>query len=989
MNHNQLKIVLRRQAVILSLICCFFGFVSQVKGQSQIFTIHHDSLINNKAETSLIKTLWLYHSGDDLRLANPQFQDYHLKPVFTNFGETNPLAGWKGIGWFRLRIKADSSLAGKILALRINHDGVSEVYIDGKFKGGFGEIGSSKIKMKAVRAPFELIPFQLNDTLPHLIAIRYANYNHIFPDFTGFQVWIGEYGPLHALTQHNKELFLYMLLSVAAQLALTILHLFLFICYPKYKLNLYYCLFNLFYLGTNLAVCNYNMTSNPFTQYNFQIVFGICCVFGTLTGWFLLYQVGNKHIAKWKTIVILIIGVLYLLKYIFFPISYPNDGFSLFFLLVTLDGLWALYYALKRQQQGVWLIGLGIVLVALFFFFAGADVFGLWSNYPERCLTMSIGLLSFPICFSMYLALDFARTNESLSLKLKQVEELSVKTLAQETEKVELITSYAEKLEETVVERTAVIQQQADQLREMDRIKSRFFINLTHEFRTPLTLILGPVQQILSSVKDTLVISHAATIYRNADRLLQLINQLLDLSKLEAGKMELNNTNVELIALCKRICSSFETLADEKQLSLSFVSDLESLWVDIDQDKLEKILYNLLSNAIKFTAAKGEITLMLNIYANHAEWFDVTVNDTGAGIPEEKLPYIFDRFYQVNPSDTRTQEGTGIGLAITKELTGLMGGTLSLKSEEEKGTEIKIILPLNLSNVMEVQPGTEDKFMLPDVAQLPLLDDDLTLNAGFLSLPLSAKDLPLVLIIEDNAELRSYMRIVLAGTYRVIDASNGEQGVNTCIEYIPDLIITDLMMPLMDGYQVCASLKANEKTSHIPVVILTAKADTESRITGMETHADAYLGKPFNERELLAVIDNLIALRRQLRERYAKDNIWLTDTADIPSMEKMFLDRVRKAVESHLDDEQYSVERLGEEIGLSRTQLHRKLKVLIDQSPGDLIRIIRLQRAYELLKNKAGNVSEVAYMVGFGNPKNFSTSFSKYFGFSPSEAKNK
>jgi DNA-binding response OmpR family regulator len=245
---------------------------------------------------------------------------------------------------------------------------------------------------------------------------------------------------------------------------------------------------------------------------------------------------------------------------------------------------------------------------------------------------------------------------------------------------------------------------------------------------------------------------------------------------------------------------------------------------------------------------------------------------------------------------------------------------------------------------------------------------------------------PLVLVIEDNFELRRFIGSILMDVYQVIEASNGEEGLAIGLERIPDLVITDLMMPLMNGYQVCTGLKTNEKTSHVSVVMLTAKADTDSRIAGLETRADAYLSKPFDQRELLATVNNLITLRRQLHDRYKKGSIWQTDHSGIPSMDKVFLEKVKTSVEAHLDDEQYGVDQLGQEIGMSRVQLRRKLNGLFNQSPGELIRTFRLQRAFELLKQKACTVSEVAYMVGFSNPNSFSTSFSKHFGFAPSEA---
>ncbi|MBC6112612.1 ATP-binding protein [Pedobacter fastidiosus] len=955
------------------LFCC-----GSVCAQTLPVHLSSDSLKNKKSEFGLTNKNWKFNSGSNSNWKNPLFSDSLWKSVNPRFGDLNIIPNWKGTGWFRLWITVDSALTKNTLGLRINHDGASEIYIDGKFKGGFGKIGTSEKNMQRERAPFEVIPFQIEDTKPHLIAIHYSNYQPIFPDFSGFQIWAGDYKKMHVANEESKTLFNYMFLSVAAQLALGLLHLFLFLFYPKNKLNLYYFFFSVFFAATSWAVSIYNVTSNPVIQYASNPIFFLSCILGTTTAWILLYKTANAKIPKWKGITIGIITLLYCLKYSIFPLNNSQDGFSIIFLIIMADGIWKLFRAIKKRQSHVWIVGLGMVLIVLFYFFVGADVFKLWGNYPLRCFVMSLGILSFPFCYSIYLALDFATTNFNLSKRLIEVEELSTKAIAQEQDKLELITQQAEKLEVTVSERTAEVRRQADKLREMDAVKSRFFINLTHEFRTPLTLILGPVKQLLNSTQDKQLTNYGDTIQRNAERLLNLINQLLDLSKLEAGKMELSNSPTEVIGLLKRNFLSFESLASQKGIKLDFQSAFDQIEILIDIDKLERILYNLISNAIKFTGAGGLVLLEISQGKNNeVSSISINVTDTGIGIPDKKIPYIFDRFYQVDSSDTRANEGTGIGLAITKELVELMGGKLFLYSKENEGTDIQVQLPIQISKGATIQKVK----ILPEIS-----------HQTELSLPVvpanEEKDLPLVLVIEDNVELRNYISELISTKYRLITASNGQEGINQAIENIPDLVVTDLMMPIMDGYQVCNTLKQDAKTSHIPVIILTAKADTESRITGFETRADAYLSKPFDQRELLAVIENLITLRIQLREKFSIGHIWLTDTSDLPSMEQVFLNKVRKVVELHLDDEQFSVEKLGDEIGLSRTQLHRKLTGLLNQSPGDLIRLIRLQRAYELLKNRTGTVSEISYMVGYGNPKNFSTSFSKHFGFSPSEAVN-
>lgn len=955
-------------SLLMSLLFC-----NTVSGQSKINPLNADTLLGQKPEYPITKLNWRFQSGDDHNWAKISFADSSWKMVTTNFGKGNELKEWQGIGWFRLWVRVDTGLTQKTLGLRINHDGASEIYFDGKYLAGFGKIGRSKAETQIRRAPFDVTPININDTKPHLLAIRYANYRHIFPDFIGFQAWIGDYDRLSTVTQRNYNLFYDMNLCSAAQLSLALLHLFLFLFYPKQKLNLYYVIFSVLFAGTNLAVRGDSITDNPIMQWWWQHIFWICGVLGTVSAWHLLYAVGNTAIPRWKAVIAIIFTVVYLIvKMVFFD-SNSFDGFNILFLLIIMDGIWALIGAMRRGQRNIWLIGLGMAIIVVLYFFVGADVFHLWTAHAERSLAMSVGLLSFPLLFSIYLALDFAHTNQELSLRLAEVQDLSDKARAQEAEKLELITHQAEKLERTVIERTAQVQKQADQLQELDQVKSRFFINLTHEFRTPLTLILGPAKQILSRENNEQTVIDAGTISRNGNRLLKLINQLLDLSKLEAGKMELNNTRAELISLTRQNVLLFQSLAEQKAIKLGFEANQETLFGSIDQAKLEGILYNLLSNAIKFTEPGGLIAVELK---GSGDKFELLITDTGIGIPSEKMPYIFDRFYQVDASDTRTQEGTGIGLAITKELTELMGGLLTVHSIPDEGTTVQVTLPIKQIDGLDTTVPQSAAIASTDaVTYIEMAESKIVNN-----------DQPLVLVIEDNSELRRFILTVLMDKYQVIEAANGEEGLALGLERIPDMVITDLMMPLMNGYELCRGLKNNEKTSHVPVVMLTAKADAESRIAGLETRADGYLSKPFDQRELLATVENLIALRHHLKEKYDRGNIWQVDNISIPSIEKVFLEKIKRSVEAHLDDEQYNVDQLGDEIGMSRVQLHRKLKGLTSQSPGELIRVFRLQRAFALLKQKAGTVSEVAYMVGFSNPNSFSTSFSKHFGFAPSEA---
>ncbi|TDO20815.1 ATP-binding protein [Pedobacter duraquae] len=965
------------------LFCLLFLPVKPLLAQQQPLILSADTLAKYPKGQPLQHAHWFYKQGDNPHWRSPNISDNNWTPVSTNFGSNKLLAGWSGIGWFRLWISSNNSFQNKMLGLRINHDGASEIYLDGKQIGGYGKVGKVKSNIVAARAAYTIVPFLINDGGPHLLAIRYSNPNNYFPEFIGFETWLGTYQQMSAAASVSMQRNDLLLISAGAQLALALLHIFLFVWYPKQKQNLIYSLFVLFSASTIVIRFVIYDTTDPALQAVANNVFSAVVILSTFAIGLLFYAVSYTVLPKWRIIILASVtsGLLIYLTYLSVDCGCAvanklSPILNLYYLLVNIDGIRAIIVAIRKRKPGVWLIGLGMFILALFFFIVGVNFFGLFEDEELINQWMSLGLLVLPVCFSIYLALDFARTNRNLSLQLQHVQQLSELNATQEAEKLRLITEQAQQLEYTVVERTTEVMAQAEKLREMDAVKSRFMINLTHEFRTPLTLILGPIKQILTRVTDKQTIVQANTIQRNAERLLQLITQMLDLTKLEAGKMELSNTPTELIILIRRNFLSFESLANEKQIDLRFLSDWEILWLLIDKNKVEMIVLNLLSNAVKFTNSKGQIILSLRKNAD-LNWLELKIRDTGVGIPKGKLPFIFDRFYQADPSDSRSHEGTGIGLAITKELVTLLGGNMALNSIEGKGTEVTVHLPINETAAVIEQ---EKANILESSVSRGQLDHIELTNID--------KELPLILVIEDNPELRDFIGSILHPVYRVLQASNGEEGLNIGIAQIPDLVITDLMMPIMDGYQVCSEFKQNEKTSHIPVIILTAKSGIENRITGLEIMADAYLDKPFDERELFITIKNLIAIRKQLQQQYGKTDAWLGQHADLPAMEKVFLDRVLLLVETHLDDERYSVELLADDMNLSRTQLHRKLKAVIAQSPGDLIRIVRLQHAYELLRNKVGTVADISYMVGYGNPKNFSTSFSKHFGFSPTEASN-
>ncbi len=588
--------------------------------------------------------------------------------------------------------------------------------------------------------------------------------------------------------------------------------------------------------------------------------------------------------------------------------------------------------------------------------------------------------------------------------------------------RVRYLKKRAAALEATVVERTAEVvaqkqriekqnaqlETQAEKLTELDHMKSRFFANLSHEFRTPLTLILGPVEQALQETPEGKARSRLRLAHTNAQRLLGLINQLLDLSKLESGKMQLRAAEGDLVAFLQNLAVAFAPLAERKRIALRFASTEKKLLVYFDRDKAEKIFNNLLSNAIKFTPEGGEVSVQLSVNSNQLplntdhwslitdHWILVTIKDTGIGIPADKLPHVFDRFYQVDASPTREYEGTGIGLALVKELVELHRGEVSVTSAEGKGSTFTVRLPLGKDHlapeeVLEISEqysvGSDQSSVISEhEAMTPSLQNS---NAPSIqkSITPEIQERDLVLIVEDNAEMRRYVRQELEPAYRVLEAANGEEGLAAALEAIPDVVISDVMMPKMNGYELCSRLKTDERTSHIPVILLTAKADRLDKLAGLETGADDYLGKPFDRQELVARVKNLIALRRKLRERFARQLTLKPSEVAVESRDEAFLKKVMTVIEERMGEEGFEMETLCRSVGMSRAQLQRKLKALVNQSPMELVRSMRLERAADLLRQNAGSIAEIAYQVGFSSQAHFTRSFHEHFGAPPSEFK--
>jgi signal transduction histidine kinase/DNA-binding response OmpR family regulator/ligand-binding sensor domain-containing protein len=559
---------------------------------------------------------------------------------------------------------------------------------------------------------------------------------------------------------------------------------------------------------------------------------------------------------------------------------------------------------------------------------------------------------------------------------------------------------------------------QAEHLAEVDRLKSRFFANISHEFRTPLTLIIGPIEQAIASTRNLSMRQKLHLIKDNAKKLLGLVNQLLDFSRLESGMMRLQVSSDGLNQFLRRVIMSFESWAERKKITLDFHSGAESIQGYFDGDKLEKILNNLLSNALKYTPAGGKVSVSLRSrtlgdkQVQRSEgsdlemgkeivpstvnlqtpldnglpegWIEVSVRDTGTGMSQEHLTHIFDRFYRID--DTHTTEGTGIGLALANELVQLHHGKIAVDSTPGQGSVFFIRLPIAKSSY-----AADEIVESPPPHQEPK-QVDFVKKAGEVrqvSVEKPAEGKPIVLLIEDNADLRQYIADHLAADYAVMEASDGKGGFSKATEAIPDLVISDIMMPEMDGIELCRALKQDIRTSHVPVILLTARAGSDNKIEGLETGADDYVTKPFDARELLARVKNLIEQRRHLRDKFSVGVALKPGEVMVSSLDDALLKRVMEVVEKKMGDEDFSVEELAQEVFLSRRHLDRKLPALTNLSCADFIRQMRLQRARELLEKNIGSVAEIAFRVGFSSPSYFSSCFHEFFGFPPSEVHRK
>ena len=520
------------------------------------------------------------------------------------------------------------------------------------------------------------------------------------------------------------------------------------------------------------------------------------------------------------------------------------------------------------------------------------------------------------------------------------------------------------------------MEQEAAKNEEVNQMKFRFFTNISHELRTPLTLIISPLEELLVKESDEARKTVLQLMYRNARRLLALVNQLLDFRKGEMSGHQLSLSEGDIVSYIREICNSFLLMADNKHIQFSFFSGVECFPMAFDADKVGKIVMNLLSNAFKYTPDGGRVTVMMEYIEEENEWMEIKVSDTGIGIPDADKQHIFERFYQAAHKGMEETTGNGIGLSLVHDFVQLHGGSVEVFDNIGAGTVFVVRLPVRHVDVAAVLP--EPLVVLPESEKTTEAMAEQT----------SRKEFPLLLVVDDNADFRMFMQHSLELQYRVKLASDGEEAWNMMQDELPDLVISDVMMPVMDGIELCRRIKADKRTAYIPVILLTARQAVEATVKGLEIGADDYVTKPFNMMVLVLRIRKLI---EQSRYRHATHAVIDPTPSDIvvTSLDEKLKEKAIKYVEDNISRSNFSVEELSRGLGMSRVHLYKKLLQITGKTPIEFIRVIRLKRAAQLLRESQLHVSEVAYEVGFNSPRYFSRYFKEEFGMLPSEYQEK
>lgn len=541
------------------------------------------------------------------------------------------------------------------------------------------------------------------------------------------------------------------------------------------------------------------------------------------------------------------------------------------------------------------------------------------------------------------------------------------------------------KLESEVRQRTEELEEKNRQLAEEDKTKTKFFTDVSHEIRTPLTLILGPLDSLKKEhYYDEKQERLLDIMRRNGQRLLQLVNQLLDISKLDSGKMKIFLTEGDIVKDLRMLVYEFLSLAESKNIHYIVDISHQEFNTFFDRDKTEKIVSNLLSNAFKFTPVNGTVRFVMKISAETVDRpeIEVTINDSGPGMAAEQLKNIFDRFFSIESHHEKEAIGTGIGLALTKEFLTLLHGTIEVKSTPGGGSEFMVRIPLGKNHLKD------DEFTLisKEKEQGRDFHKETVISQAWGKIKFSIHDeKDSILIIEDNTDLRTFIRENLTDDYNVLESEDGIMGLNLAMTMIPDIIITDVMMPGIDGVTLCSRLKSDERTSHIPVIMLTAKSTQEDKITGLKTGADDYIVKPFNMEELEIKIANLFKQRDRLRIKYRDEKFFNEPASEVSSPDERFMRKFYKVISENFRDFDFDADSLHRHLGMSRGHLHRKIKAMTGFSTSILIRSFRMEKAGILIRGNQGNITEVANSVGISNPSYFTKCFKDYFGISPKD----
>ena len=570
--------------------------------------------------------------------------------------------------------------------------------------------------------------------------------------------------------------------------------------------------------------------------------------------------------------------------------------------------------------------------------------------------------------------------NTNIILEIKQTEILQINDkIAKQRDNLKTQNILLENQKEEIKEI-------GEKLHKADEMKLRFFTNISHEIRTPLTLIMGPTKKLLSSPiinNNNELKDYLNTIYKNEKRLLNLINQLLDIRKIETGAFKLSVQKTNLVLFLKEIIELFQPLAVEKQIQLDFNYDNEKLKLYFDPDKIEKIIDNLLSNAFKFVPKNGKISLIINSKTNIKEkqFVKITVADTGKGISKKHLPKIFNRFYQISQGQT----GSGIGLSICMDHVNIHKGAINVVSTIDVGTSFHVFIPRHKGIYSKEEISNDSEKQITLNYSKTIVDSPEYKATTLQKAPKNSKKSQTILLVEDNIDMSKFIASILSKNFNVLTAFNGQEGLELAKKYIPDMIISDIMMPLMDGIELSNLLKSNNLTSHLPIVLLTAKSEDNNRLEGLKLGIDDYITKPFNPDILEQKINNILETRRALARKFARDKDIIPSNINISEIDQGFIEKIAKYIENNIDDPDLNGEKLSLEMEMSKGTLYKKLKALTGMTVNIYIRTIRLKIAAKLLKSGIYNISEVAYSTGFNNPKYFSTCFRELFSMSPKE----